>query len=254
MSRTLIALALAVCFGAAQDKKPPVKTPDPVELARAKNLKTYQARYVPQRDRLTKAKAKGWVVIVEGMLLPVDGDGNVEPAATWEEVERQARRLHPGAVHRFVFRVGEDGDSSHFYTLGEFPHGIGSGLVKAVTKATRSKWWSNPHDIWLEGGTSEGVISVRDEKGYPWVPLTVTAPGGETKVQHRFGFASAFPGPAVVSKKTARKLGLALWEIPGTMALNKTRKCRRARCHFELKKPDGKPATTVTCDVAIWPL
>lgn len=248
-------LAAGMLWGQGVAPKPKPGRADEVEAARARNLAAYEKRYKPQKERLTKARAKGWVVIVEGMILPVDAEGNVEPAPTWREVETVARRLHPAAKHRFVFQVGEDGSREHFYTIGEFPHGVGQGLVQAVMKATGGEWWSTAQQIWLQGGTKEGVISVADEKGYPWVFFDVGTPDGSTKwTTHRFGFASAFSGPAVVSRTTARLHALQLWEIPGTLALNKTRQCRRARALFRLKKPAGKEPTEVLCDVAVWPL
>ncbi|MAG56630.1 MAG: hypothetical protein CMJ83_10105 [Planctomycetes bacterium] len=248
----LVLLCAFVGPGLAQD---PVAIPaaqaDPVVQARAKNLAVWRRQYRPQAAALAKEKVTGWVMIVEGMLLPVDGKGKVMPGTRWPDLVALAERLHPGAVHRFLFQVGEDGDQAHFYTMGEFPHGIGSGLVTAVRKATSSGWLSTPHQIWLKSksNSESTIISEPDPKGIPYVPFSVGAPGGETKVSHAFGFASAFTGPAVVSEETARKLDLARYEIPGTMTLNRHAKCRRARARFVLKKAKAD----VVVGVAVWP-
>jgi hypothetical protein len=252
MSHVRIVLLLwcgVSCVGLGQGatEKP---ADDPTAQARRKNLEAYATLYGPQRERLMSAAQGGWIAIVEGAVHPVDADGKITPTSTWQEVDARADKLHPAAAHRFVFRVGEDGDAEHFYTMAEWEHGIGSGLVDAVSKATRSTWWCAGSDVGLrrKDGSGDDVISCQGPDDRPYVNFIIRAPRGDEHVSRVMGFASAFGGPAVVSEETAQELHLERWEIPGTMLLNKHAKCRRARARFGLRYPKIE----VSVDLVIW--
>ena len=216
------------------------KKPTPVEKARAESLKTYQQMYLPQQAQLLKKAAGQWVLISKDQVLPQSDKGKISPAKTLDELLLLAEALVPGAKHRYVFRVGEEGDRSTFYTAGDVQFGVGSKFAEAIMKATESEWWCRGASVLLKNKSGEFKELSPAGSGVPTVPFTIAAPKGDVSSKASFVYCSAFPGGATISPKEAAKLHLELWEVPGTHTLNEFYKCPRALLRFTLKDPKAE--------------
>jgi hypothetical protein len=97
------ALAFALILSSALAGSPQSLPPDAtVESERARDDETYAGEYGWQREILFHQHAGEWAAIAGGELLA--------PFATLEACVAEADKRHPKALHRYVFRIGEDGE------------------------------------------------------------------------------------------------------------------------------------------------
>lgn len=206
-----------------------------VAIEREANLAAFREHYLPIKEHLLAAESPGFVCLVGGQLLPVDEQGRVVPAATLELADRAARAAVPDANHRYLWRVGEEGEIRYFLGMAEGDRVIGRSLALALSRSLKdAEWWCGANEgVFVKVGDKTLHLGPRGS-GPPMVETRIAPPAtGEPKAAN-FLYSTAFDGYATLDAATADLQGLTLWEIPGTMVLNgdDTRPLRRARARF----------------------
>ena len=222
---------------------------DEAKAQRTLDEKAYAESFLPRKECLFRQHAGKWIAIAGGKILPSTTEGVLAPAASLEEAEAVAEKACPQARHRFVFRIGEEGDLR--YDLGgtEWPESLGSGFLVCLQR----DWMIRGTDeMWCVVGEKQVQINVPRPGGKTGLDLLpeLRPPGGDRKRAARFAVATGFDGIAVMRPRIARALALARWEIPGSIQLEGVcaGTCRRARVRFRLPQIGWEE----TLPVAVW--
>jgi len=246
--------ALLLVFQGNPTTKPakPKPAPGTVAAERAANLACYKTYYVWQKESLFLDHAGEWVVIAGGKIWPRHPKHNsVEPAKTMQLALAAVDPKLANAKHRYVFRVGEDGDLAYSLGGAQPRHVIGNGFMRYLDDIQ----WSASAGllIWNYKGKRK-VFKQKGPHKVPFASLDLRAPGagqGVKPISRRFVFSTGFSGITVMPPDTAKKLDLARFEIPGTIqitGLMQSGPCYRAR--VQVAVPDLGLAKSLT--VAVW--
>lgn len=188
-----------------------------VDQERAADRRAYETHVAALRQE----HAGAWVVIAGGKV--------VTTGARVEDVQDAA----PEALHRFVFRVGDEGDGEVFVSAWYGPRFAGPGLARAFG-----------FDYALGRGWTRGdeVLPIRGARPFPRTPLVVGAPGRSGEALDVF-IGTVGP-PLVLTPGDFDRLGLARYEVPGTITVGGI-PCRRATIHVEVPGIEGSATLTV---------
>jgi hypothetical protein len=217
---------------------------------RAANEETYR-ELMSWRERLLHEHLGRWVVIAGGKALPVNEHGTmVAPTPSLDVALAAAASAFPAAQHRFVFRLGEDGDVSTSLGGTEHAHVFGTAFL-ALLDGEFSIHPNGRVEL-TRPGAGPVTISAKGPDGRPYVKPEIGPPGGAGGVGPLFVLATGSTGFATVPADTAERAGLHLWEIPGVNHVEgvmQSGDCRRARMRVRL------PAASLDAliPVAIWP-
>jgi hypothetical protein len=219
---------LALCIGIPEVAcEPDPFAPDPaIAAAREKD----QAAYDAAKAKLHAEDAGNWVVIAEGLLA---GKGR-----TLDDVKAIRRE----ATHRFVFRVGEEGDKSGDASSWYAPRFAGRSLLGALGV----RMIDDPDgQITLQKGSAQVVFGQGEP--FPVSHLRLASPDGEPEATRSGKPAEVFlgtVGPALLmAPEDAVRLHLERWEVPGTEAFFQgSIPCRRALLTVSV---DGLPGDAV---------
>ncbi|MSR48292.1 MAG: hypothetical protein EXS13_14735 [Planctomycetes bacterium] len=223
----------------------PAADPDPVDLERGRNEATFEDSYLRQKERLFAANAGRWIAIVDGRLLPVDARGRVAPAAEFGECLAAADSVNPNALHRFVFRVGEEGDVVYPDPLASARAMVGMGLKLQLGIATTFDPAASAV-MWTRAGKSRRFAVERDQ-----IELRLADPAGRQFAAIHLADSSSFSGFLLLEPTLADLLDAERFEIPGRVVLKhgeQLRELRRSRLRVqvaELELDEPVPA-------AIW--
>jgi hypothetical protein len=213
---------------------------------------------VPWRERLVERGSAGrWLAIAGGQIVPrgpgTESEGDLRgvpaPVATLEELLAKLAKAAPDAKHRFVFRVGEEGETSASYVSPTLPgsDALGAGFFQWIGEEYQPTF--GPNATWIVRGDRRADLVCQ---GYQF-ELPCSDPGGAHAEKPTFGFSNPFTGTIVLNAATARRLGTELFEIPGVARLGPGPtdgvSCRRARVRVVL------PAIGLdrNVPVAVWP-
>lgn len=255
MTRTLRlplrALALLFAAAAPAALPPPSSARERLVAARRQDDGAL-LQYQHQREELILRGWLGrWVAIADGELLPKH-TRLVKPAVSLDALLEELERDHPKALHRYLWRVGEEGDVRCEFFAPNLPgsDALGMGLFQALD---------------LAGGEAKVVISsdtvfvTRGSRSHPFpygergIPMHLADPTGARLLDAIVTPSSACDGTIVLSPKSADALGLARFEIPGIARYGPDEAplhaCRRARLRWRAPELDLDAEVTV----AIWP-
>jgi hypothetical protein len=160
----------------------------------------------------------------------------------------------PASLHRFVFRIGEEGDASEFLGGADLRHVLGNGFFVELEMGGIALNGLGPHGSLFaarDGLRTEITVPGPDDRMF--VRPEVGPPGVSGCASELFVLSTGFGGTAVLPPETAAALSLNRWEIPGkitiTAAMQAGGECRRARARFRF------PGTSLdfVLPVAIWP-
>jgi len=192
-----------------------------VDAARKRNREAWE-RLAPALRKDHRGK---WVVIANGELAAV-GD-------TLEDVRAAA----PEARHRFVFEVGTEGDAEVFASRWYAPRFSGGQLAGAIG----ARWTGGAGGLHVtKDGREAKVIQAPP---FPRVVLRVAAPGG--KAEELEVFQGTVGPPLVLTADDWERLGLARFEVPGTLSV-KGMRCRRGIVRAGYEGIDGE-AVLLAC-------
>lgn len=197
------AVLVAFLVGTPRDEQDPSVASDPV-VAVAGNAdaerEANEAAYEKLKQDLHAKHDGKWVVIAKGAL-----------ALVAERFKDVVATEVPGA-HRFVFRVGTEGDLDTFISTWYAPRFAGPALAKVLDV----DWSSGPTglEIWREGGPRKKSFV---GGAFPRMRLDMAAPGGRREGLELF-LGSVGP-PLVLTRADHERMGLARFEVPGTHKL-----------------------------------
>jgi hypothetical protein len=237
---------------------PPATFDDPIARERAADEEEYASGYVPWRERLVERGSAGrWLAIASGQIVPrgpgTESEGDLRgvpaPVATLEELLAKLAEAAPDAKHRFVFRVGEEGETSASYVSPTLPgsDALGVGFFQWIGEEYAPTF--GPNATWIVRGDRRADLVCQSYH----FELPCCDPAGAHAEKPTFVFSSPFTGTIVLNAATARLLGTELFEIPGAARLGPGptdgASCRRARVRVVL------PAIGLdrNVPVAVWP-
>lgn len=257
-------------------------------LERIANQAAFDQVYTTKKESLMERHAGDWIAIVGGKLLPMDEDGRIAPMPSLEQLSLAIEVASAEAHHRFVFRIGEEGEIRYRPTVNDNPEWIGSQLlgqvqgdlwiapngVFVVPKAEPQRGGKNPYGPGdtvppvSPGGPVQGEpknVAVTP-KGTPFAGGTNIGPGisegtgpkarlflhspdGASKTPVDATVSTGFQGYAVCGNQAAAAIGLGMWEIPGSLDMQFPELLRRARVRVTTR--DGEFLDTMV-PIGIW--
>ena len=246
------------------DPPAPAVVPTPVPRAdvaltvvaaeRAANEAGFKEHILGWRQYLLEKHLGQWVAIAGGRAFPVNEQHTaVRPAATMEEADAAARAEVPGAKHRFVFRIGEEGDFEQELGGAELPHVFGNMFFAALERPDVEMRGIGPRQpIYFRKGDVRTEITAKGPDIRMFVRPEVGAPGAAGRAGALYVLSTGFGGYGVMPAAAADAASLELWEIPGKITIDgefQKGECRRARARVRF------PGTELdfVLPVAIWP-
>src|SRR5262245_25199102 len=137
--------------------------------------------------------------------------GAFKPVVIGHSAE-EVGRFAPHAKHRYVFRVGDEGDLEPFASEWYAPRFAGSGFAQAL--GVRTMGVDNSIVV-IKG---DARVERKDATPFPRVPVSITTPDGSATTppdaQPEMWLGSVGPTLMLTPEDDAR-LGLARWEVPG---------------------------------------
>jgi hypothetical protein len=244
------------------EEKPAAPSSDPAQpydaeataAERERNLEAYAHHVGAPRMYLIEEHFGQWVAIAGGRAFPVNEFGTaVAPAATMDEAVAAARAAVPRARHRFVFRIGEEGDFEQGLGGAEIPHVLGVYfLAKLERPDVEIRSYGPNQPIHFVKGDVRKEITAKGPDSRMFVRPEVGPPGADGAASSLYVLSTGFAGFAVVPATTASDAMLHLWEVPGEVAIDgvfRTGTCRRTR--MRLRFPDTD--LDFLLPVAVWP-
>jgi hypothetical protein len=224
------------------------------QAEREANEVGYREHVAGMRNRLLNDHLGAWVVMAKGKAFPVNEHGTmVRPAATMGEAVAAATKAAPDAAHRFVFRIGEEGEWQEPLGGAELPHVLGVWFLMQFERPDiemRGYGPNQPIHFVKNGVRTEITAKGPDHRMF--VRPELGPPGGAGRADALYGLSTGFGGYGVMAAETAAAASLHLWEIPGHITVDgvfQKGTCRRARARFVFKGTD----LDFLLPVAIWP-
>jgi len=192
-----------------------VVEPDPIALQREMNEIAFENAYLRQKERLFADHAGQWLAIVGARIWPSDERGRPAPAASFDDCMKSATAADPAALHRFVFRIGEEGDVVHADSSGAPRNVVGSALraMLGIDAAFDAKQFAIR---WTRGGKSKQFQLGIDRQQ---IELLLTDPGGRQSMGTLLADSAIFSGYLALESTFAALLDAHRFEIPGRVLL-----------------------------------
>ncbi len=204
---------------------------DPVDLQREQNELAFEGDYLRQKERLFPDHAGQWIAIVAGRLLPIDARGRLAPTPDYAACLAAADAADPAALHRFLFRIGEEGDVVYADSYPTPRTMVGAALKQrfAITStfdpAARAI-------LWTRAGRSARFAVEREQ-----IQLSLSDPVGRAVVVTRVAESASFGGFLALEATFAGLLDAEKHEIPGRVLLRTgagLEEARRARVRLSV--------------------
>lgn len=256
----LVVMISGVAYQAAAEEPPGQAAKDPVlaydaaltATERAANLAAYETHVMGMRHFMLHEHLGHWVVIAGAKAFPVNEHGTaVAPAPTMEAAVAAARTAVPKARHRFVFRIGEEGDLTQSLGGVELPHVFGVWFMAALEPHVEMLVFGGGRPITYRKGDVRKAITVKGPDSRTYVRPEVGAPGSKGRAEALYCLSTGFAGYTTVPHKTAVAASLHLWEIPGHITVSgvfQKGECRRARMRIKFPETD----IDLLLPVAVW--
>jgi hypothetical protein len=214
---------------------PPAEAADPADAERARNETAFEDDYLRQKERLFPAHAGHWLAIVDGRLLPADARGRPAPAATLDECLAAADAANVAALHRFLFRIGEEGDVVYLDPRAPNQSVVGMGFKLALGIAATFDPASSAV-TWTRAGKSRRFALDHGE-----FELRLSDPTGRQLAAARVSDSAGYAGFLLIDAALGDLLDAERFEIPGRALLragDQIRELRRAHLRVELPELD----------------
>lgn len=250
---------------------PPME--DRVSAERARNQAAYERDYLPKRPTLLEHHRGKWIAIIGGKVYPRDGLGHIAPTTEIAALDATTREAHPKARHRFVIRIGDEGDATwglgmtqKRFTLGRaFLTGVADGFVHAAAGGFWIVDGDKKTNVWSGGAEHDAQpfvapplapptsLPTRDRTGQAEPEKTATTEK-TTKLEKQIGllYTNLCEGTALLGTEELNDFDLAMWELPGTIrvrGLTRAGALRRVYLRFRFEGT----AYDFIQHVALWP-
>jgi|GEM_PF-5540848 len=221
---------------------------------RAANEAAYREHILGMRNRLLHENLGQWVAIAGGRAYPVNESRTVvRPALTMEEAVAAAEAEVPEARHRFVFRIGEEGDLEELLGGAEIPHILGNWFMMHMDRPDVELRGLGPDmPIHFVKGGVRTEITAKGPDSRMYLRPELGPPGGAGHAEALYVLSTGFGGYATIAAATAAAASLHLWELPGSVTISgafQKGRCHRARAQFRFAGTD----LVFVLPVAIWP-
>ncbi|MBI3845106.1 MAG: hypothetical protein HY292_10780 [Planctomycetes bacterium] len=238
-------LAIGSALLAAPQEKSPPKAPasfdTQVDAERVCNDEVFDEQFRNAKERLFQQHPAAWVAIVGGELL--------ETFDSMSACVEAADHKHPNARHRYLFRIGEEGDTRLQGPAPIEPEQprdcIGCGF-KALFRPSEMISPSTQTLTWTRNGKS----TTRRWFNENYTEIEVADPFGAKPKSIRVVDSGSFTGVLGLCRETAAGFDLARFEIPGRAFIKgsmtgDTFECRRARARIRVPEIDIDEAIPV---------
>lgn len=211
--------------------------PDVLDLARARNLALYER----EKERLHRDLLGKWVLIADRA--PEEVEGAFKPLLVGDTLESVAA-LAPDAKHRFVFRVGDEGDVTTVASAWHAPRSAGSGFVRATGLTS----FADKGGGVVELRKGEAVVTFHDASPFPRIRVGIERPSGPSPAapEAREVLLGTVGPTLALAPADDERLGLARWEVPGTEIVGGV-PCRRVLVRVSI--PELEIVSTVVAAV-----
>jgi hypothetical protein len=222
------------------------KVRDETDEARARNEIAYENEYLRMKERLVPDQLGKWLAIVNGKIVPSDSHGKPEGAATMENCIDFADTVDPKALHRFVFRIGEEGDVLYADPAHSARSVVGSAL-KSVLAVSSTYDVRTSEVTWTRAGRTHRFKLERER-----FPILLSDPVGRQSMETLVADSSGFGGFFALEAVSAIVLDGPRFEIPGRVLLKTGdgfQELRRTRVRVHISDLD----VDVVVPAAAWP-
>jgi hypothetical protein len=222
------------------------KVRDETDEQRAHDEITYENEYLRVKERLVPDQLGKWLAIVNGRIVPSDSHGRPEPAATMESCLAFADTVDEKALHRFIFRVGEEGDVLYADPAHSARSVVGSAL-KSLLAVSATFDVRTGEMSWIREGKMH-----RFKLDHERFPILLSDPVGRQSMQTQVADSSGFGGFLALEASTAVVLDGPRYEIPGRVLLKTGdgfQELRRTRVRVKIPDLD----VDVVVPAAAWP-
>jgi hypothetical protein len=203
----------------------------PLELERSRNEAAFDRDYLRAKERLFDLHVGHWLAIVDGRLLPADARGRPAPTLLLADALAAADAANRDALHRFLFRIGEEGDVAYPDPGGAPQPWIGMALkLQHGIAATFDP--AAPAVLWTRAGSSRRFSVVRDQ-----IEILLADPTGRQTLAARATDSSSYGGFIALDSAPADLLDAERFEIPGRVVLTRAdslRELRRTRLRVQV--------------------
>lgn len=237
---TALLLPLLLLRGGDDDSRrtalaPVVRDLQAIARARALNLVVYER----EKARLHREFTGKWALIADMPAQRVTGEGGSSALTTADSLD--ALPPTPTATHRFVFRVGDEGDVTTFASSWYAPRFAGPALAQALEPR------GTPERA-ADGPAFYRFLDFQDATPFPRARLRISAPGEPSPrpVEGREEVFVGSVGPTLMlTPEDDTDLRLERWEVPGTETVMDVR-CRRVLVTVSMPASGGD-GTVVAC-------
>jgi hypothetical protein len=210
-----------------------------IERERAANLDAYNALYLPRQQALQLAHKGKWVVIADGKLIPRWRDAGWRPFDDHAAADKEATRLVPEAQHRFIWRIGEEGDREIDLGGCELTQILGTHGMAAHPMLDRPLFSTNA-PLRFRWQDREVTVGIESDDRRPFVRPLLGDPTGTTHQHETLCVSTGSTGSIMLRGPVADALGLQRWEIPGAALVTsilfwQPTGCRRACVRMRIK-------------------
>ena len=207
----------------------------PLDVARELNELTYEDDYLRVKERLVPEQLGRWIGIVGGRIVPEGERGKFQPAETFEACIKAADAADREALHRFIFRIGEEGDVI-YADVSSQPRTVIGGAFRSKFGIAASFDARAGELKWTRAGKSKSFKLEHDQ-----FELLLADPSGRQSMGTRLSDSSSFAGFVALDANTADLLDSERFEIPGRVLLRSDRgvvELRRTRVRIQVKDLD----------------
>jgi hypothetical protein len=222
------------------------KIRDETDDQRAHDEIVFENEYLRQKERLVPDELGKWLVIVDGRLLPSDAHGKPAPAATMAECLAIADATDEKALHRFVFRIGEEGDVLYADPSRAIRSVVGTSLKSLLGVSAGYDPRANEL-TWTREGKSH-----RFKFDHERFSIMLSDPLGRQSMATPVADSAGFGGFLALESINSVVLDGPRFEIPGRVLLKTGegfQELRRVRIRVRIPELD----VDVTVPAAAWP-
>lgn len=209
---------------------------DSIESERRRNQGAFDRDYLGEKELLMARHPGEWVAIAEGHVLPVDAYGHIEPTPNLDALLAQLALTHPGARHRFIFRVGEEGRVNYHFTMYNESGFVGWSFLMMLEGGV----WTSNEGVFItpEKGMDLSTAKPIGPAGAGTMTARLAGPDGQGERDLPLFVATAYGGSVVLDEADATDFGLQRWEIPGVAFSEGRGEMRRARVRVKVPGAD----------------
>jgi hypothetical protein len=221
------------------------KIRDETDDARAHDEIAFENEYLRLKERLVPDELGKWLAIVDGRIVPADAHGKPVPTAVFADCVAAADAVNEKALHRFVFRIGEEGDVLYADPAHSTRSVVGTALKSSL--GITAGYDPRANELtWTRAGRSH-----RFKFDHERFQIVLSDPFARQTMATPVVDSAGFGGFLALEANNASVLDGPRFEIPGRVLLRTGdgfQELRRTRIRVRIPELD----VDVTVPVAAW--